>query len=186
MKKILYLIAAIGVTWGVVSCDNEPKNPGNFKLKSEVELSDMVSVMTGEVFKLEEVRAIDTVFKTYVIKWDSIFDDGGVFLKTEADTVWMESKHKTKYREFAPIELPAAADSIKVEIGSNAKWNCTFSGSWTTVTDQYNHGGGDGTILFTTTRNRNVTRKTYSNMEISSSDSTVWLVIPLGQKGERD
>lgn len=187
MKKIFYFIAAIGITWGIVSCDNEPKNPGDFNKKAELSIGDIVSTVTGEVYSLKEVRAFDTIFTLYETVWDTIWGPTGEFQERVQDTIWYKSKHHTRYHEMAPIILPAYADTFEIQLTTNARWLCPPPEA--TVVWVYNegsqNGGGDGTLTFRIGRNRNFNRTTYSDMMIYTSDSTVWYKIPLGQYGEK-
>lgn len=190
MKKIFYLFAAIGITWGIVSCDNEPKNPGDFNLKSELTLSDIVSNLTGDSYKLQESRVYDTVFQNFAIRKDTVFDVSGAIESIKNDTIWYNSKHLTRMHVMEPIILPSVADTFHIELQTNAKWMCPPPSAvaptkilWVDNSSSLT-GGGDGVLNFGFGRNRNYTR--YAMMNIYSSDSTVWYKIPINQYGEQD
>lgn len=191
MKKIYYLIAGLIVAWGIVSCDNEPKNPGDFTVKSTMSIIDIVSQTSGDVYNLSVAKSVDTVFRKGTQVWDTIWDANGEFVDRKPDTVWNYSNFTTQFIEMQPVILPAKADTFNINISTNAKWNAP-----TPVTNDlpwiYNDaaisGGGDGTVVFRTTRNRNFSRleSDYMTMYIYTSDSTVFYKIPFGQYGEQD
>lgn len=181
---------AAGVFIGAVaSCDNEPKNPGDFSVKSELSVMEIISTTTGEVYNFKTSRSIDTVFKTGVQVWDTIYDSNGEYLDRTADTIWVPAKFTTKWIEIEPIILPSFADTFNISLATNAKW---YSPEPTTTTAPwlYNvattQGGGDGVVTIRSVRNRNFVRKTYTNVMIYTSDSTIMYNIPFGQKGEQD
>lgn len=190
MKKIFYLIAAVGITWGVVSCDNEPKNPGDFKLKAELSLGDIISNTTGEVYQVKEQRAYDTVFQNFATVKDTVFDASGAVERIKDDTIWYYSKHHTRMHVMEPIYFATVADTFHLDLQTNAKWMCPSpepTGStkvlWVDNKESIT-GGGDGTITFGFGRNRNFSRSAIVN--IYTSDSTVWYQIPITQYGESD
>lgn len=188
MKKIFYLLAAIGVTWGIVSCDSEPKNPGDFSIKSTMEVGSIMSLVNGQTYNLKVMRDFDTIFKNGVQVWDTVFDANGEFVSRTADTIWVPAKHNTRYVEMEPVVFEAQADTFSLNLSTNAKWESPSPIS--SVPWIYNEsttaGGGDGTIIFRIARNRNFKRSTYTPMYIYTSDSTVFYKIPFGQKGEKD
>ena len=188
MKKIFYLIAAIGITWGVVSCDNEPKNPGDFNVKANLTFSDLVSTTTGETYKFNVARSIDSIYKYKVALYDSIFDENGKFVQRQVkDSVYIPASFTTKFIEMEPVILPSYADTFYLELQTNARWIATEpDGTLWLYNESTTTGGGDGFISLRSARNRNGTRKNYSNMYVYTSDSTVMYKIPFGQIGERD
>ena len=95
MKKIFYLIAAVGITWGIVSCDNEPKNPGDYSVKAELSLGDVVSKVDGKVYALQVAKSVDSVFTSKVTAYDTIWDENGNFVSREARDVIIPSKFTT-------------------------------------------------------------------------------------------
>lgn len=190
MKKIFYFVTAIGLTWGAVSCDNEPKNPGDFNLKAELTIGNIISDVTGDVYALQVARTYDTVFKNFAVVKDTVFDASGVVESIKNDTVWFDSKHRTKMHEMEAVYMQSAADTLHIDLLTNAKWMCPTPGVagntkvlWVDNKSSLT-GGGDGTLSFGFGRNRNFTR--YAIMNIYTSDSTVWYKIPLNQYGEQD
>lgn len=188
MRKLLYLLVGGLLGAGVTACDNEPKNPGDFSVKSEISIKGLVSAMTGTVYNLNVERSIDTVFNTGVVVYDSIFDTNGEYLSRTPDTIWVPANYTTRYTFMEPVVLESFADTLNLSLGSNAKWLCptpeSSSAQWL-YTDQAG-GGGDYDLTIRSTRNRNFLRKSYTYLTIYSSDSTVFYKIPFGQKGEKD
>lgn len=189
MKKIFYLIAAGVLAHFIVACDNEPKNPGDFGVKAELSLGDITSTVTGDVYKLSVSRKIDTIFRTAVTRWDTIFDEKGEFVSRTQDTIWVPAKFTTNFYEMEPIVLPEYADTFNLPLKTNAKW-LSPTPEIVNVQWLYNEattgGGGDGHITFRIARNRNYKRTTYTDMYVFTSDSTVMYKIPFTQKGEKD
>lgn len=189
MRKILYCIAAFASIWVATGCDNEPKNPGDFSVKSNLELNQFVSLTTGEIYTLQTARSFDTIFKTGVQVWDTVWDSNGEFVSRTADTVWLSAPFTTRYYEMQPVVLPAVADTFTMQLTTNAKW-LSPNPEIVVMPWIYNEtstaGGGDGTITFRVARNRNYLRNEYTPMYVYTSDSTVFYKIPFGQHGEKD
>ncbi|MCH5241366.1 MAG: hypothetical protein J1F67_02935 [Muribaculaceae bacterium] len=185
MKKIFYLIAAVGITWGIVSCDNEPKNPGDYSVKSELSIGDVVSQVNGQVYALQVAKSIDSVFTNKVTAYDTIWDENGNFVSREGREVIIPSKFTTKYVEYEPIMVPAEADTFEIHVTSNAKWflsTASYRGS-STFYNINSGGGGNGTLLFRSAINRNGTRKVAADLNVYTSDSTIYHKVTLLQEG---
>lgn len=188
MKKILYLIAALGITWGVVSCDNEPKNPGDFSVKSTMSLGNMVSLSTGEVYALKVAKTVDSIFTSKVTAYDTIWDENGEFLKREAKEVIVPAKFTTTYVEYEPVVLPIAADTLAIDITTNARWESPQPtrprGGVQFYNDATTSGGGDGTIVIRSDYNEFYNTTAAASLNIYTSDSTVYHKVLLHQTGE--
>ena len=188
MKKIFYLIAAIGLTWTVVSCDNEPKNPGDYSVKSELSLGNIVSQVNGEVYPLRVSKSIDTVFTTKVTVYDTIWDANGDYVSRESRDVYVPSKVTTKYVEYEPVVLPVPADTFGLQISTNARWLAAPllrpRGGVQFYNDATTSGGGDGTLIFRSDYNEFYTTTTPAALNIYTSDSTVYHRVNLHQLGE--
>lgn len=185
MKKIFYLIAAVGITWGIVSCDNEPKNPGDYSVKAELSLGDVVSKVDGKVYALQVAKSVDSVFTSKVTAYDTIWDENGNFVSREARDVIIPSKFTTKYIEYEPIMVSAQADTFDIHVSSNAKWfisTASYRGS-STFYNISSGGGGNGSLSFRSTINRNATRKVAADLNVYTSDSTVYHKVTLLQEG---
>ena len=186
MKKIFYFLAAVGITWGVVSCDNEPKNPGDFSIKPELSVSDMVSQTTGTAYPLNVSKTIDSIFGSNITVYDTIWDDNGDYVDRTSSNVWVPSKFTTHYVEFEPITVSAMPDTFAIKITTNAKWNAPQpskprgGSQFYTITTS---GGGNGSLIFRSEINENATRKVAAELNIYTSDSTVYYKVPLLQEG---
>lgn len=188
MRKLLFFLTVAALASGVVSCDNEPKNPGDFTVKSTLNVDMIKSMTTGETYNLSVARSFDTIFKTPVQVWDTIYDANGEFLERNADTIWVPSKFTTRYIETQPVVLPSVADTFSMDLTTNAKWlspNPTIVDLPWIYNESTTGGGGDGTIIFRVARNRNFARS-LTPMLIYTSDSTVFYKIPFGQTGEKE
>lgn len=182
MKKLFYLLvlaAAVGITAG---CDNEPKNPGDFTVKSELTLGDVVSLVNGEVYPIHIVRETDTVYQHEYTRTDTVT---GVI-----DTLYYGSQFTARFYEAAPIWLGAQADTFRIQVRTNARWNAptptpTTGAQWYYI-ESGNQGGGDSEIVFRVARNRNASRVSTSYLEVFTNDSTVMYRVPFRQYGERD
>ena len=188
MKKIFYLIAAVGITWGIVSCDNEPKNPGDYSIKAEMSLGDVVSQVDGQVYSLQVARSVDSVFTNKVTAYDTIWDENGNFVSREGRDVIIPSKFTTKYIEFEPIMVSAYPDTFAIKITTNAKWNAPQpakprgGSQFYTITSG---GGGNSTLIFRSELNENATRSVAAGLNVYTSDSTVYYKVQLLQEGLR-
>lgn len=188
MKKIFYFIAAVGIAWGIVSCDNEPKNPGDFTIKPYLTVHEVVSQRTGEVYPLKEAYSCDTVFYTKGVKKDSVFNEDGTFDHINSETVYAYSSVTTHLIEYEPITFPIEADTFSIDINTNAKWVTQKPKKEGNNSEFYCMnlgGGGDGTLQFRSIININYNRTVTSDLYIWSSDSTVMVKIPMYQLGKK-
>ena len=183
MKKILLAIAAGAMLMPMLTaCDNDNKNPGDFTVKSELSVSDLTSLQTGKVFPVKIYRDVDTVYQHEYTRTDTVTG--------RTDTLYYSSKFTARFYEAETIFLDSDADTLRIAIKSNAKWNAPTpvptSGSQWLYIESGNSGGGDSEIVLRVGRNRNNTRVGISNLEIFTSDSTVMYRLPIRQLGERD
>lgn len=189
MKKTLLIIAAACAMTGIVaSCDSEPKNPGDFTVKAELSLSDIMSLTTQETFPLKVVREFDSIYQRKIGFKDTIFDTDGEILEIKNDTVIVPSSYRARIYQAEPIYLPAAADTFQIDVTSNARWNApapTSPNNWYNAMENTT-GGGDSYMTFRSIRNRTTARTTPANLKVYTSDSMVMYIIPLYQRGERD
>lgn len=184
MKKIFYLIAALGLSWGVVSCDNEPKNPGDHSVVADVTFGNFVSVVSGETFPIEYAKVFDTIFQYEVPRYDSIFNEDGEFERRQLrDTIIVPATFKTRWYEAKPLEFSNVADTVEIPVFSNARWKCLttdLTQEWPTVEGPAQWGNGDGSFKLNLGTNRwkfNVK----GTLVIHTSDSTLFYSIPIVQ-----
>lgn len=200
MKRLFYSIAAVIALGMVVSCENEPKNPGDFNKACTLEIpGPVVSIKTGKTYDLKVARETDTVYKYLYVLKDTVLDEDGKPVidpsgepKTKDDSVYIYSKKRARLVEMDTLRLPGAADTFYVDIESNARWLAPTPILPSTITAwivNYNTsttGGGDSKLMWTTTRNRNSTRSTTAMQQIITSDSMIMYRIPIKQYGEKD
>ncbi|MCH5238788.1 MAG: hypothetical protein J1F38_01055 [Muribaculaceae bacterium] len=187
MKKIFYLIAGIGIAWGIVSCDNEPKNPGDYSVKSTLSIARFVNDNTGETYAIEVEEYIDSLFKQKVAVKDTTYDADGKQVVT-TDSITVDRSHTTAFYKIKTIALPAEPSTYTIEIESNAKWFAPAAirngGANYFQNDGAVSGGGDGylnyhTLDATTTTNR----PNPFTLNIFTNDTTVYYRIPVTQLG---
>lgn len=187
MKKIFYLIGAIGILWAVVACDNEPKNPGDFNVKATLKVVKFISDETGEEFPIEIEQLIDSVFLSKVAVKDTTYDaDGKPIITT--DSVEVPRNHTTSFYITKKIELPAPASTYTITIESNANWYAPpairQSGANYFQNDGVTSGGGDGELNYHTLDASTVVNRPYPfTLNVFTSDTTVWYRIPVSQLG---
>ena len=187
MKKIFYLIAAIGITWGIVSCDNEPKNPGNFNVKAELKVVEFINDETGEIIPVEIAELIDSVFLSKVAVKDTTYDANGNQVITP-DSVTVPRSHTTAFYVGKQINLPAAPSNYTIKIESNALWYAPAAirqgGANYFQNDGVVSGGGDGCLNYHTLDASNVAnRPNPFILNVFTNDTTVWYRIPVSQLG---
>lgn len=198
MKKTLYFVGMAAVLWSFASCESEPKNPGDFSLKSEFRPgSNIESITSGTLIPLKIARECDTTYKYQYILKDTLKDDkgdpiigeGGKLTITD-DTVYVYSKIKAHFYEMEPVYLPSKADTFRIDIFSNAFWkaaNPKFKGAaWYKNYNSTSTGAGDSEFQFVVERKRGSKRTEFANQYFVTSDSTTMYLLPIGQWGEKD
>ena len=186
MKKILLTLAAtVALLCTTASCENEPKNPGDFTVKPYIELSDIRSITTGETFPIIVARDFDTIFQYQVILKDTVRDSNGAIVEIKNDTTYLPASFTTRFVEAEPIYLPYKPDTFRIDIVTNARWNAPAP---TSPMNWYNAvgattGGGDGYMTFRSNTNYYPTRTTPANLRFYSNDSTFMYQVPLYQYG---
>lgn len=201
MKRLFYAIAVI-LAVGVVSCENTPKNPGDFNKACTLQVEGpVVSLKTGKSYPLTIARETDTVYKYLYVLKDTIWDpedpqkpllgpDGKP--QTIDDSVYIYSKIKARLVEMEPVYLPGAVDTFSLDIVSNARWRAEApQAKGKDVQWYFNHnssttGGGTSVLQFRTIRNRSNVRPNVMMQQIITSDSSVMYRIPFIQYGEKD
>lgn len=200
MKRLIYFIATLIALGAVMSCDNDPKNPGDFSKTCTLDITGpVVSLKTGKTYDLKVARETDTVYKYLYVLKDTVLDENGKPVIgpdgqpiAEDDSVYIYSKIKARLVELEPLYLPGGADTFLIDIASNARWLAPAPALPSDITPWiYNHnssttGGGDSQLMWRTTRNRNNTRTTTAMQQIITSDSTIMYRIPIRQYGEKD
>lgn len=194
MKKFLYLILLCGVFPCFIACEDEPKNPGDFNLKSELKVIS-VSTKSGKTFDVNVLRSIDTIYVRSYERKDTLKDAEGNYIlapdgsyQIEKVEVFYEGRITAKYTEIEKIILDTNADTVNIDLESNAKWNAPIpssGGKTAWFFTQRLAGGGDATVRASVTRNTGRTRKVDAVQYILTNDSTVMYKLVFGQVGEK-
>lgn len=194
MKKLLYFIFLIGGLLYLSSCEKEAKNPGDFSLKSELEVRGITS-KSGKVFDMEILRSIDSTYQYFYEKKDTLKDESGNYVleggkyQVTTDSVYYNGSITAKFIELKKIVLEPELDTITVALRSNAKWKAPMPSSGGKVQwffTQNLAGGGDGEVIIAVTKNKNYERTVDAEQYILTSDSTIMYKLVFGQKGEKD
>ncbi|MCM1067811.1 MAG: hypothetical protein NC418_09600 [Muribaculaceae bacterium] len=193
MKKLLYLSAiGLGVA-ALASCESEPENPGDFSLKSTLEVVQVRSLVTGEVYPLTVARSIDSTYRYSYEVYDTVKDPatGEPVLGTDgklqitSTTEYYNSKTTAKFVEFEPIVFPSyddvAQDTIQIELASNASWISNADNmsptnelvTWYSVLNSSSTGGGDGYMLIGVNKFLGGLSRHMKVREVLTRDSTV-------------
>ena len=193
MKKLLYFIFLIGGLLYLSSCEKEAKNPGDFSLKSELEVRGITS-KSGKVFDMEVLRSIDSTYQYFYEKKDTLKDESGNYVleggkyQVTTDSVYYNGSITAKFIELKKIVLEPELDTITVALRSNAKWKAPMPSSGGKVQWFFtqNLAGGDGEVIIAVTKNKNYERTVDAEQYILTSDSTIMYKLVFGQKGEKD
>jgi hypothetical protein len=201
--------------FGVLSCEDEPENPGDFNLKSELSMDPMmVTSVGGQSYALEEEAVYDTLYTSSYEKRDTTFrvDGSGNYILDEngkkipeigsdgniivsIDTIVFQTGKRGVFHKMKLVKLESKADTFTIHIKSNALWKAPqYAPTKAQWFFNYNlrtggnslTGGGDGYFYFRTLRNKNKTRVEPVPQYIYTSDSTVMYQLNFGQAGERD
>lgn len=185
MRKLLYLIlGGLLLSVGFASCDDDPGNPGDFSIRGALEVVNITST-AGHSYDIVVEQEFDSIIMRYNILRDTtIAPDGG--MNIDVDTVWYEDGlcHFVKLKQ---VDLMANADTVVVELASNARWTAQQPSStgrrWYTVISST--GGGDGYFKAAVIENTSANARTnVQNQQIVTSDSSVIYEIPFLQVGK--
>lgn len=190
-----FLLLLLGVFILFCACEDEAKNPGNYNLKSELNIID-VTTKNGTDISLNVFRSIDSTYVRFYEKNDTLKDESGKPILGEdgkyivtKDTIYYKGNITAKFIEFEKIILDSPADTIYVSLESNAKWLAPMPSAGGKVQwffTQRLAGGGDGTIIAAVTRNRNKRRAIDAVQYVYTSDSTVMCKLTFNQIGENE
>ena len=185
MKKLLY-ISAVGLSLAALSaCESEPKNPGDFSVKSELTVVDIKSQTTGDVYPLVVARLVDTTYHYYYNVNDTLKDAAGVpvlgpdgNLQITTEEKFYLSKKTAKLTEFEPVIFPSFTDvpydTLAMNLTSNAAWEAPdpkTAVSWYANVNSSQRGGGDGTIYFSVRQFANKMSKYVVTQDVFTRDS---------------
>lgn len=215
MRKLLGFALMGIILSGILSCEDEATNPGDFNLKSELSLDPMLVTSTlGQQYALEVEAEYDTAFTSTYEKNDTTFEVDGngnpiigsdgnkvpvigpdgkvVYTTTEVE---FKTGKKAHFYKMKMVTLDSRADTFTIHIKSNAMWRAPqYAPKKAQWFFNYNlrtggtslQGGGDGYFYFRTLRNKNKKRVEPVPQNIYTSDSTVMYQLNFSQAGERD
>lgn len=128
MKKLIYLLVGLGLLGGFAACDDEKDNPGDFSLKSELELGPITSAL-GRYYPLTVDETKDTVYEYFYTAHDTVYNELGEVQYDEfGDTLVNHheasyfSKKTAKLIRMKPVILWSDADTLTIPIKSNSRW----------------------------------------------------------------
>jgi hypothetical protein len=197
MKKLFYFMPLALLSLGIASCEDEPKNPGDFDLEATLEIDNEAIASSGVSYALKVAREADTTYQhAYTVRDTMRNADGSYYINDKGGyEITSETKYygtKTaKLVEYETVTLASNADTVSIKLKSNARWTADVPDAGGKAQWYYNYnsttaGGGDGTFQFRTTRNRNSYRPVTMRQEFLTSDSTKIIIVPFRQKGEKD
>lgn len=163
MTKIKILISCIVGLILISSCEEKALNPGDFSLKSELEIVQIYDTL-GNSYAVDILRSIDTTF--------------------------LPGNKVAKYIELDTVLVASPKNELRIKLKSNARWQAPtpdFKGKIAWYLTQNVNGGGDATIkvkILTglTTKRRPV----LANQFIYSRDSLVLYKLTFNQKAQNE
>lgn len=194
MRKLLYLFLLIGFM-GIYSCEKAAENPGDFNLKTELEVLGISTKNLGDL-DMKILRSTDTTYVRFYVTSDTLVDANGNPILNEKgkfqitkDTTYYNGNITAKFVEIEKVTLNSSVDTIYVSIESNAKWQAPMPSSGDKAQwffTQRLAGGGNGTMVASVYRNKNYTRRVDAVQYILTSDSMTMYKLVFGQRGEKD
>lgn len=197
MKKLIYLLAGVGLLSGFAACDDDNDNPGDFSLKSTLELGTITSA-NGHVYPLTVAETKDTVYEYFYTVRDTLKDEAGEPILNEDGDLQINiyedsyfSKKTAKLIKMQQVVLFGEADTLTIPIVSNAKWSAPMpifllnGEAKTPWFENYGStlaGGGNSHVKLTVGVGRSK-RAFEGYQRVLTSDSMIMYVIPFTQVG---
>lgn len=195
MKKAFFLLAStLLAAFLLTACEEDvAKNPGDFNLKSALDIEPYLTSNSGAQFQLTKLREADTTYVYFYTTEDTLRDEKGEFIIDskgnyiiKVDTIYYNSNITAKLKEYQLVALPAPADTFTLTLKSNAKWKAPeprVSGvQWFYVMNLA--GGGDSNLKFRVSRNRTRNPRPAIFQNIFTEDSTVMVRLSFMQEIE--
>ncbi len=197
MKRLIYLLAGVGLLGGFAACDDDNENPGDFSLKSTLELGTITSAR-GHVYPLEVAESYDTVYEYFYTAHDTVYNEfGEVQFDEFGDTLVNHheasyfSKKKAKLYRMKQVVLFGEPDTLTIPIISNAQWDAPqpkfmlddkAQTAWFDNYQSSTAGGGNSRVRLTVMTTRR--DRAYSGYQtVLTRDSMVMYIIPFQQVG---
>lgn len=197
MKKLFYFMSLTALALGAASCEDDPKNPGDFDLEATLQLDEVITTSKGATYNLKVARVGDTIYQHEYTERDTMRNSDGSYYISDQGTYVITSQ--TKYYgtkkanlvEYETVTLPAFADTLSLNVYSNARWTADVPDAGGKAQWYYNYnsttvGGGDATFQFRVVRNRNYKRPVTMRQTFLTSDSSTIIILPFEQVGEKD
>lgn len=192
MNKLLILIFSIALVCGFYSCEEKVLNPGDFSLKSDLEVMKVYDTI-GNVYTAEILKSIDTTYLYPKIKNDTLKDAGGIPLRDaynkliiKKDTTYVKGNKTARYIVLDTIVIASPKNELRIDIRSNARWLAptpNFNGKIAWYLTQNVAGGGDGTVRVKILAGLSTKRRpVLANQFIFSRDSMILYKITFNQK----
>lgn len=169
----------------LAACENEPENPGDFSIRSELRIGELRSLVTGDVYPLIVRREIDTVYRYSYEVSDTAKDaqgnpllrpDGQLDITTE--TRWYDGPKTAHFVEYETVYLPSfenvPVDTFELKVYSNANWLApapSATVTWFKNINSTTGGGGDGVVNFTVNMFLNEISKHVAEQVLLTKDS---------------
>ena len=186
MKKLIYVILTGAVLAFMAACENEPENPGDFSIKSKLDLAGLVSQNKGTQYTLSVARQADTTYEYFYNVYDTLKDaqgeplvgsDGKLQITTTQKSYF--SKKTARLIEYEPVLLPSYDDldfdTLSLSFNSNAAWNVIeleTPVNWYSPVSSYSVGG-DGAYKFSIKKWSGDVSRYVVKQEIMTQDSMV-------------
>lgn len=196
MKKIHLITVAILLLVGWMSCDETAENPGNFSLKSELEVVEVYDTL-GNKYPISVMRTTDTTYQYPRIKLDTLKDNSGKpildaynKLQITRDTTYYAGKKTAKFVVLNPIVIAAPKGELRIDLVSNARWQAPspdFKGKIPWFLTQTANGGGSSTITVKISAGLSKSRRpVLATQYIFTRDSMVLYKLTVDQKAQNE
>lgn len=196
MNKIKILITCIVGLILISSCEDKALNPGDFTLKSELEIVQIYDTL-GNSYTIDILKSIDTTYLYPRITSDTLKDAGGTpirdaqnKLQITKDTVFVPGNKVAKYIELDTVLVASPKNELRIKLKSNARWQAPtpdFKGKIAWYLTQNVNGGGDATIKVKILSGLSTKRRpVLANQFIYSRDSLVLYKLTFNQKAQNE
>ncbi|MDD4199105.1 MAG: hypothetical protein PHZ12_06850 [Paludibacter sp.] len=155
MFKFSHLLLIIIAYTVLCSCEQKYENPGDFALKSNLEIVQIYDTL-GNTFPVEVLRSIDTTYLYPRITRDTLKDTSGNpildnqnKLQITIDTTYVPGEKTARYIELDTIVIGSTRNELHIDLETNARWQAPSPNFGTKVpwfVTQTGVGGGNGTI----------------------------------------
>lgn len=199
MKKLFYLSAVGLAAMAIAGCEDDPKNPGDFSIKPELQITQIRSLTTGAVYPLEVESEKDTTYEYFYNVRDTMKDesgnpvigtDGQLIVNVEQKSYF--SKKTARLVVFKQVVFPSyedlASDTMEMEIKANSNWSfpaLSTPPSWYKADAQTSNGAGDGSYRFAINRSLPAISKYTAIQNMITRDSMVMYRFTFRHTGTR-